>query len=120
VLTTVATGEVFDMTIAEHVEKKTNRQLRGIWGPAYTSIVEFLLSDQGYRRDEWPQMKELIHEGLCGLYQGYVTCPVSKKDVRKFRLSTSTKDEASAYLAWVAQYMAEEHGFAVQLPGENA
>ena len=118
-LSTVAPGEVFDLTIAEHQEKKTNRQLRGIWGPAYSSIVEFLLTKEGYRRDEWPRMKELIHEGLCGEYQGYVTCPITKKDVRKFRLSSATKGEASAYLAWVAQYMAEEYHFAVQLPGED-
>lgn len=119
-LSAVQPGEVFDLTIAEHQEKRTGRQLRGLWGPVYTSIVEFLLTEQGYRRDEWPRMKELIHEGLCGQYQGFVTCPITKKDVRKFRLSTATKQETTEFMSWVAQYMAEEHGFVVQMPGEAA
>lgn len=119
-LSAVQPGEVFDLTIAEHQEKRTGRQLRGLWGPVYTSIVEFLLTEQGYRRDEWPRMKELIHEGLCGQYQGFVTCPITKKEVRKFRLSTATKQETTEFMSWVAQYMAEEHGFVVQMPGEAA
>ena len=120
VLSTIAVGEEFDLTIAEHQEKRTGRQLRGLWGPVYSSIIEFLLTEQGYRRDEWPRMKELIHEGLCGQYQGFVTCPITKKEVRKFRLSSATKQETSDYMSWLAQYMAEEHGFVVQMPGEAA
>ena len=112
-------GQECTLTLEPKKDKKTRKQLGGLFGPMYSSIIEFLLTDQGYRRDEWPKRKELIHEGLCAEYQGFVTCPITKKDVRKFRLSSATKQETSDYMNWLGQYMAEEHHFVVQMPGDN-
>jgi len=113
-------GEVCDLTLAQHIERRSLKQNRALWGPIYSQVQEVILSKEGYRRDEWPAMKELIHEGLCAKYQGYVTCPVTKQQVRKFRTSKATVAEMRDYMEWLAQFMAEEYHIAIELPGEAA
>lgn len=115
----LADGEVCDLILQEHVEKRSSKANRYLWGPLYDEAMEVILSSEGYRRDEWPQMKLLMHEGLTGKYQGYVTCPVTKQQVRKFRSSKATVAEFKAYIEWVIQLVAEDYGVAIALPGED-
>lgn len=115
----LAEGEVCDLTLSEHVEKRSHRANRFLWGPVYDEIMDVILSAEGYRRDEWPQMKLLMHEGLCAKYQGYVTDPVTKMQVRKFRSSKANQTEFSDYIKWLAQMVAEDYGVAITLPGED-
>lgn len=120
IVATLADGEVVDLTLAEHVEKRSGRANRFLWGPLYDEAMEVILSKEGYRRDEWPQMKLLMHEGLTGKYQGYVTCPVTKQQVRKFQSSKATSKEFHAYIEWLVQMVAEDYGVALALPGDAA
>ena len=120
VVSTLALGEVCRLVISEYVEKRSSGANRFLWGPLYDEAMEVILSKEGYRRDEWPQMKLLMHEGLTGKYQGYVTCPITKQQVRKFRSSKATKAEFHAYIEWLVQMVAEDYGVALALPGEMA
>ena len=119
VVSSLALGEVFVVTFEEYQEKRSGRANRFLWGPVYNEVMEVILSKEGYRRDEWPQMKLLMHEGLCAKYQGYVTCPVTKMQVRKFRSSKANQREFSDYITWLAQMVAEDYGVAITLPGED-
>ncbi len=117
VIAHLAIGEVCDLTISEHREKRSNAQNRMAWGTVYDQILAGLAADQ-YEPQERAAAKDLIHEGLCGKYQGYVTDPVTKQEVRKFRSSKATKQEFSDYIEWVARFAATEYGVVVVLPGE--
>lgn len=119
VLSTVAEGEVFDLTIAEHQEKRSNKQNRMMWGTIYDQLLAGLAADQ-YDAHERAHAKELIHEGLCALFQGYVTDEVTGCQVRKFRSSKATKAEFTEFVEWAAKYAAETFGIVIVLPGEAA
>lgn len=118
VVSTLAAGELVVMELKPWVEKRTNKQNRGMWGITYDSLLDGLVREGSYRADERARMKVLIHEGLCARYKGYETCPVTKQEVRKFRTSKANKQEFSDYIKFVAQYAAEEHGVVIALPGE--
>lgn len=117
---TIPDGTELVMTLEPRKDKRNNKQNRMMWGIVYDQLVEVILSADGYRRDEWPKVKPLMHEGLCAKYQGYVECPITKQQVRKFRSSEASKAEFSAYIEWLAQMVAEDYGVAIQLPGEAA
>lgn len=119
VVSTLADGVECVLTLTPKKNKRSNNMNRGMWGPLYDQVCEIILSKEGYRRDEWPKMKPLIHEGLCGLYGGYELAPGTKQKVRKFRTSDASGKELGEFLEWVAQYMAEEYGEAIALPGER-
>ena len=119
IVSSLPDGQACVLTLTPKKDKRSGKQNRALFGPIYDSVLEFLMSDQGYRRDEWPKMKLLLHEGICGLYKGYDVCPITKKEIRKFRTSKATKAEMAEFMSWIAQYMAEEHGFVVQMPGDN-
>jgi hypothetical protein len=118
-LSSVAAGEVFDLTIAEHQEKRSSKANRMLWGTFYDQLLAGLAADQ-YDSHERADAKELIHEGLTALYQGYVTDEVTGVQVRKFRSSKATKAEFTAFVEWAAKYAAETFGIVVTLPGEAA
>lgn len=120
VVSSLGDGERFTLTLEPFKEKRSNRANRMMWSTCYDQAIEAILSKDGYRRDEWQKLKPLIHEGLCGKYQGYVICPVTKQQVRKFRSSEATSAEFAAYINWLAQLLAEEYGYAMILPGEAA
>jgi hypothetical protein len=113
-------GAEGSLTWEPRKDKRSNRANRMMWGVAYEQAVEVILSAEGYRRDQWAEMKALMHEGLCARYQGYVTCPVTKQQVRKFRTSKASKAEFTAYIEWLAQMIAEDYGVAIELPGDAA
>ena len=113
-------GQELVLTVEPRKDKRSNRANRMMWGVAYEQAVEVILSAEGYRRDQWADMKDLMHEGLCARYQGYVTCPVTKQQVRKFRTSKASKAEFTAYIEWLAQMIAEDYGVAIELPGDAA
>lgn len=119
VLSTLALGEEFGLTIFELQDKRSSKANRALWGPVYDSILLQLADAVGYDRHERSAAKELIHEGLTGKYGGYETCPVTKREVRKFRTSKATKQQFTDYIEWVARYCAEEYGIVVELPGER-
>lgn len=114
----LADGEECVLTISEMVVKRTSKQNKANWGPVLDQVVDIICAKEGYRKDEWKKYKPLIHEGLTGRYGGYEVCPVSKKDVRKFRTSTATVAEMADYMDWIAQFIAEEYGEAIVMPGE--
>lgn len=120
VVSTLADGELVVVTLAPFKEKRSNKANRALWGPVYDSILLQLADAVGYDRHERASAKELIHEGLCGKYGGYETCPVTKREIRKFRTSKATKQQFSDYLEWLARFCAEEYGIVVELPGEAA
>lgn len=120
VVSTLAAGELVVMKLEPWVEKRTNAQNRGMWGVTYDSLIAGLVTAGHYEPHERAQMKALIHEGLCAQYQGYVMCPVTKQQVRKFRTSKATKQEFSDFIEWVARFAAKEYGVVVELPGEAA
>lgn len=120
VVSSLGDGERFVVTLEPYKEKRSNKQIRAIFGPIYDQIREVILSKEGYRRDEWPRLKDMMHEGLAGKYRGYETCPITKQPVRRFRLSRATKDETTEYMEWLAQMVAEDYGVAIELPGDNA
>ena len=119
VLSTLAVGEEFDLTISEHLDKRTNKQNRLMWGTVYDQLLAGLAADQ-YDSHERAEAKALIHEGLCGRYQGFVQDKVTGVDVRKFRSSKATKAEFTAFVEWAAKYAAETLGVVIVLPGESA
>ena len=119
VLSTIAVGEEFDLTIAEHQEKRSNKQNRMVWGTILDQLIAGLAADQ-YEPHERAEAKELIYEGLCAKYQGYVTDAVTGQQVRKFRGSKATKAEFTEFVEWVARFAAQECGIVVVLPGEAA
>jgi hypothetical protein len=119
VLSTIAVGEEFNLTIAEHKEKRSNAQNRMMWSTVYDQILAGLAADQ-YDAHERTAAKDLIHEGLCAKYQGYTTDAVTGLQVRKFRTSKATKQEFTDYIEWVARFAAQECGIVVVLPGEAA
>ena len=118
VVSTLGLGETFTLHLKTFKQKRSNKANRMMWSTCYDQAIEAVMSHEAYRRDEWTKMKPLIHEGLCSLYQGYVTCPVTKQQVRKFRTSEATSGEFSDYINWLAQYLAEEYGYVMILPGE--
>jgi hypothetical protein len=113
-------GEVCDLTISEHVEKRSNAQNRMAWGTVYDQLLEGIGDAAGYDRHERAAAKDLIHEGLTAKYQGTVTDKVTGQEVRKFRTSKASKQEFSDYIEWVARFAATEYGVVIVLPGEAA
>lgn len=120
VIASLPEGQQFDLTLTPHKDKRTNTQNRAMWGQCYDSLLVGLADAVGYDRHERVTAKELLHEGLCAKYQGYVTCPLTGQQVRKFRTSKATKQEFTDYLDWVARYAATEFGVVVSLPGDAA
>ncbi len=120
VVSTLGVGELFTFTLKPFKKKRSGKANRLMWGTVYDQALDVVLSQDGYRLDQWPKLKRLIHEGLCAKYQGYVLCPVTKTQVRKFRSSEATAQEFSDYVSWIAQFLAEEYGYALQLPGDGA
>jgi hypothetical protein len=118
-LSSVQPGEVFDLTIAEHQEKRSNKQNRMVWGTVLDQLIAGLAADQ-YEPHERAEAKELIYEGLCARFQGYVTDAVTGQQVRKFRGSKATKAEFTEFVEWVARFAAQEYGIVITLPGEAA
>ena len=119
VLSTLAVGEEFVVTLEEYQDKRTNRQNRALWGQVYDSLLAGLADEVGYdKHDKFG--KEQLHEGLLCLYGGTVVEPVTKREVAKVRSSKMTKSEFSDYVEWIARWAASEHGVVVELPGEAA
>lgn len=116
VAASLALGEVCDLTIAEHVEKRSNAQNRMMWSTVYDQLIEGLAREIGYEKNE----KDQLHEACCALYGGTVIDKVTGQAVRKFRTSTATKQEFTEYVEWLARWAAQEHGVVIVLPGEAA
>lgn len=119
VLSTLAVGEEFVVTLKEFEDKRTNRQNRALWGVVYDSLLAGLADAVGYDKHD-KSGKEQLHQGLLCLYGGTVIEPVTKREVPKVRSSTMTKQEFSDYVEWIARWAASEHGVIVELPGEAA
>lgn len=123
VLSTLAVGEEFVVTLKEFEDKRTSRQNRMLWGTIYDQLLIGIGHSEGLSvHDLKPGAlaKAYLHEGLCLEYAGTVTDPVTKRDVRKFRTSEATKAEFTAYVEWLAEYAAKRYGVVVELPGEAA
>ena len=118
VVASLREGCEYVLTLTEHIDKRSNAQNRMVWGTVYSQIKDGLVRAGHYEPHERDEVKALIHEGLCAKYQGYVTCPVTGQQVRKFRSSKANKQEFSDYVEWVARYAATEYGVVVVLPGE--
>lgn len=118
IVSSLPDGQECVLTLTPKKDKRSNQQNRMIWGTFYDQLLAGLAADQ-YDAHERAQAKELIHEGLTALYQGYVTDEVTGVQVRKFRSSKSTKAEFTAFVEWAAKYAAENFGIVVTLPGET-
>jgi hypothetical protein len=119
VLSTVAVGEEFALTITEREDKRSSKQNRLLWGTCYDQLIAGIADEVGYDRHD-KHGKEQLHEGLLCLYGGMVIEPVTKREVAKVRSSKMTVAEFSAYVEWIARWAAQEHGVVIVLPGEAA
>lgn len=117
VVATMADGEVCNLTISEHEEKRTLAQNRLIWGTVYQQLLDGLANELGYDRHD-KCGKEQLHEGLLMLFGGTVMEKATGREVAKVRSSKMTKAEFSAYVEWIARWAATEHGVVIVLPGE--
>lgn len=123
VLSTLAVGEEFVVTMKEFEDKRSNAANRMLWGTIYDQLLTGIGQSEGLSvHDLKPGAlaKSYLHEGLCLEYAGTVTDPVTKRDVRKFRTSEATKAEFTAFVEWLAEYAASRYGVVVELPGEAA
>lgn len=119
VVSAMALGEVCDLTISEHEEKRTLAQNRMLWGTVYDQLLDGIGDAVGYDKHD-KAGKEQMHEGLLCLYGGTVIEPITKREVAKVRSSKMTVAEFTAYVEWIARYAAQEHGVVIALPGEAA
>jgi len=123
VVSSLPEGEECVLTLAQKVEKKTNAQTRLIWGVAYEQILQAVLSDVGYEENSDKQYrriaKDALHEAFCLEFGGVITERITGKQVRKFRLSRASKDDAKSYIEWAARWAAQEYGVAIELPGDT-
>lgn len=124
VVSSLPDGQECVITLAPKKDKKTNAQTRLIWGGVYEDILQGVLSEVGYEENSDKEhrriAKDALHEAFCLEFGGSVTERVTGKQVRKFRLSRATKDEATKYIEWAARHAAQEYGVAIALPGEAA
>jgi hypothetical protein len=118
VLTTVATGEEFIVTLREFEDKRSSRQNRMLWGVCYDSLLAGLSDEVGYDKHD-KCGKEQLHEGLLMLFGGTVTDKATGREVAKVRSSKMTRAEFSAFVEWIARWAAQEHGVVVTLPGDD-
>lgn len=118
VMSTLAIGEAFVVTLQEFQDKRSNRQNRMLWGVVYNSLLVGLADAVGYDKHD-TLGKDQLHQGLLCLYGGTVIEPATKREVAKVRSSKMTKREFSDYVEWIARWAAQEHGVIVELPGES-
>ena len=117
-----ALGDGTEVTL-EFSQKKAKRSVRQnatLWGPVYDQIYEQILThimlDGGFRRDEAIKalpvsaFKQRVHYGLLAECFGYVTDPVTKRDVPAKTSSEMTTAEMAEYFQWLVEYAADPEG----------
>lgn len=78
-----AVHKSFRVTIEPHVEHRTDKQRKALFGAAYKAIMEFCGYQGASEKDE-------LHRNLCGEYFGWRDDPMLGRVPKR----TTTKDEA--------------------------